>query len=112
MNTALHPVMQQALAPLLMPASAPKRSYKAPSADGLIEFEWSTDCAEKIVCHLEHHAAERGSREVGTGLQLERDYPEQLELISAYLFDVDIFYLLRPEQMAEIETLALRELQS
>jgi len=113
MTATLHPIFQQALAPFLMPAAMPKRTYKAPPAEsGLVVFEWSTDCDEPIVCHLDYSPAERGSREPGTGLQMEPDEPEQITLGAAYLLDVDILYLLCPQQVAEIERLALREMQS
>ena len=46
--------------------------------------------------------AERGSRERGSGLQLEPDYPESVEVLTVIVNNVDISYLLSEKQLQAI----------
>ena len=77
------------------------------SKEGLLAFDY--DCDElnsTLTCWFEYEAAERGSREPLTGLQLEPDYPSTLTLHHVYLpgSNVDIAPVLSFEVVAEIET--------
>lgn len=73
----------------------------------MVEIYWPVNPGLTLTCHLEHEPAERGSRERGTGLQLEQDHPEGLTLHSAWVRDKDVLGLLSDEQVASIEALAL-----
>lgn len=101
----LHPVMAQCLAPFIGEIAAP-----APGR-GQISYTWDSPISEPIECHLDYTPAERGSRERGTGMQLETDWPESVELTAAYLRGVDILPLLSSDQIAQIEQLALNNLE-
>jgi hypothetical protein len=108
---SLHPVFAQALKPWTPApvAAQPAPSYKAPPLPrGMVEFEYSTPLlAEPLTCHLEYEPAERGSREYGTGLQLEPDYPANMTLCAAYLRGIDVFEILSSDMVEEIEVEAL-----
>lgn len=106
---ALHPVMQQALAPFASPPAA----YTTPRRPvGCYEhFYTSRDLSVGLTCHLEYSPAERGAREPGTGLQLEPDSPESMTLLSAYLRGVDIIDVLSGSVMQAIEAEALEQMK-
>ena len=93
----LHPVFQDIVDKFLRPKlTTGQRSYA-----------WSAGLFPPIMCELEYEAAEEGSREQGTGLQLEPDHPAQMTLLTAELNGVDIYSMLSEEQIAEVQTLAL-----
>ena len=85
----LHPVMAAALAPFVKPWPG--------------NFDYTMNGVD-LDCRIDYEAAERGSRESGTGLQLEPDYPATVYLVTAFVGDVDIYELLSDTQRAEIET--------
>lgn len=104
--TTLHPVMRDAISPYLLP-TAPR--YRAPRAGrGQVVHEWHTDCSQPLVCHLDYSPPERGSRE--GGLQMEPDHPAGVELVAAYVRDIDILPLLSNQQRSQIEAAALDDL--
>lgn len=106
----LHPIMAQAIKPWTpTPAAQPAPSFDAPALPrGLVEFTWSTPLlSEPVTCHMEYEPAERGSREYGSGLQLEPDYPASMTLVAAYLRGVDITEILSDDMKEEIEVEAL-----
>lgn len=47
-----------------------------------------------LECEVEYTPAETGSREFGTGLQIEPDYPEDVALLSVKAGDIDILDVL------------------
>lgn len=101
MQHQIHPVSNNQSARATTTTAAPA----CPS--GCIEYEWDADLAEPVVCHLEYEPAERGSREYGTGLQLEPDYDEAVTLTAAYVRGLDISPMLSSTQVEHIESLAL-----
>ena len=79
------------------------------SNEGLVHMSY--DCDELGVvldCWFEYEPAERGSREFGTGLQLEPDYPATWTLYHVYLpgSSVDIASVLLLSLVEEIEVWA------
>lgn len=77
--------------------------------EGLILVQY--DCDELGVvldCWFEYEPAERGSREFGTGIQLEPDYPATWTLYHVYLPDsnVDLAPVLASGLVEEIEVYA------
>jgi len=76
------------------------------SKDGLVAFLYDCDLlGVELVCWFEYEPAERGSREPGTGFQLEPDYPETWTLTHVYLpwSSVDIAPVLAEGLVEEIE---------
>jgi hypothetical protein len=67
--------------------------------------------ASHIECELEYEPAERGAREYGTGLQLEPDYDESIELQSAKVMGIEIGFLLSDDVVKEIEQAALASMK-
>jgi len=63
----------------------------------------------ELDCELEYEPAERGSRERGTGLQMEPDEPENAILITARLNGIDIAELLSDDIIGLIEAKALKQ---
>ena len=63
----------------------------------------------KLECELEYETAERGSRERGTGLQLEPDFHASAILITAKLNGIDIFDLLHDDLVKMIEAKAIEQ---
>lgn len=101
------PHMTQALAPPLW-----RGTGAPPCPAGCIEHvHQSLELDAALVCHLEHHPAERGYREPGTGLALEPDSAERLTLIDAYRRGVPVRDLLGADLVREIEAIALAQLQ-
>lgn len=86
---------------------------KIPDHDDLMDMEWECDeLGITLTCFFEYEPAERGSREAGTGLQLEPDYPETLTLLHAYTPDgLDISPVMRFELITEIEKEAADDLE-
>lgn len=76
---------------------------------GQIEYHWQVLEDEPVICHLDYSAPERGSRERGTGLQMEPDYEADCTLCAAYVGGVDIIEILSQDQCREIERLALAD---
>jgi hypothetical protein len=76
------------------------------SKEGLVAMQYDCDdLGVELTCWFEYEAAERGSREAGTGLQLEPDYPATWTLCHVYLpgSDVDIAPVLLLSLVQEIE---------
>lgn len=76
------------------------------SKEGLVSYEYECDLlGVTLTCWFEYEAAERGSREFGTGLQLEPDYPATWTLMHVYLpgSTVDIAPVLMDGMAEEIE---------
>lgn len=65
----------------------------------------------ELECELHYEPAERGSREIGTGLQLEPDEPAVIYLQSATFNGVDFFELLSDSVVDLIEIWALAEME-
>lgn len=83
----------------------PEIPLKAPACpEGLIRYEWHTDCDVPIVCHLEFEPAE------GDGWELPR-YDESMTLGAAYIRDVNIIGMLTSAQIEYIESSALCDLK-
>ena len=60
---------------------------------------------------IEYEPPQIGSREYGTGLQLEPDYPEDVYVISAKLKGVDVVDILIENILDEIKEYYLEELK-
>lgn len=85
------------------------------SKEGLVCYSYECDdLGVNLECWFEYEPEERGSREVGTGLQLEPDYPATWTLVHAYLpgSDVDIACVLRDEVVTEIEEWVVDQVES
>ena len=79
---------------------------KIPSHPDLKELEFECDeLGVTLTCFFEWEPEVRGAREVGTGLQLEPDYPETFTLVHVYLpgSDVDIAPIMLVGLIDEIE---------
>jgi len=82
---------------------------KIPSHPDLKELEFECDeLGVTLTCFFEWEPEVRGAREVGTGLQLEPDYPETFTLVHVYLpgSDVDIAPVMLLSLIDEIEAWA------
>lgn len=99
---SLHPIFQDIVDQFVSPK--PATGYHC--------YEWDGGLAVPVKCELEYDEAERGSREKGTGLQLERDYPAAMTLLTAEVNGVDIYSLLSASQVAFVEKKALECEQS
>lgn len=78
-------------------------SHTAPRADkGVETFDYYIGDVD-VVCHLDYSPAERGSRERGTGIQLEPDYEARADLLAVYVRDVDVITMLSDDQISDIE---------
>ena len=87
---------------------------KTPVHPDLYELEYECDdLGVTLTCFFEYEPAERGSREYGTGLQLEPDYPETLTLMHVYLpgSNVDIAPVMLLSLIDEIEGWAADEME-
>lgn len=76
------------------------------SKEGLLAYEYECDdLGVTLTCWFEYEPEERGSREVGTGLQMEPDYPATWTLMHVYLpgSEVDISPVMRGGLVEEIE---------
>lgn len=60
-------------------------------------------------CMIDYTPAERGSREYGTGIQLEPDYPEEADVISVSVNNVDITDIIREDIIEEIQEAFLNQ---
>jgi len=81
-------------------------------SEGLVLRHW--ECEElgvDLECWFVYEAEERGSREAGTGLQLEPDYPETWTLCHVYLpgSNLDIAAVMSPRVVEAIEEDAVRD---
>lgn len=65
-----------------------------------IIYTWNTDCSESIECRLDYQRAEKQTHEYP-------GCPASVQLTAAYLRGVDIYHLLSPDQISEIEEKAL-----
>lgn len=116
----LHPTMAQALAPF-----APRktdtvaelmarinllelalRRYKAPVPDlGVYVYEWLHECMdEPLVCHLEYFAPESAT-------DASPSQREGVVLLHAFARGCDVYGLLSPEDIDEIEREALARMK-
>ena len=79
---------------------------------GLNEYEVEVEGVD-LVCYLEYTPDEEGSRD-SHGLSNEPDYPETMELVSAYIrgTDVDIGHLLLQYLVDHITTTALEDFKN
>lgn len=79
---------------------------------GLIEYHCELEGVD-LICHLEYIPEEIGSRD-SRGLPNEPDYPEDMELVSAYIkgTDIDIGHLLLQGLVDHITTTALEEMKN
>lgn len=97
MNANLHPVMQAALAPFVLP---PKRTIRFIP---LTQYFSYTLAGVSLSCEIEWEAAERGTRD-------EPGYPANAVLYSAETEGgTDIVEILSAEQISEIETAFLNQ---
>jgi len=71
-----------------------------------MNYIYKFDCGE-LDCELEYEPECLGSREFGTGLQMEPDEPENAILITAKINGVDISELLSEDIIGLIEAKAL-----
>lgn len=78
---------------------------------GLIEFACELEGVD-LICHLEYIPEEIGSLD-SRGLPNEPDYPEDMELVSAYIkdTDIDIGHLLLQGLVDHITTTALENMK-
>ena len=79
---------------------------------GLVEFECEVEGVD-LVCYLEYTPEELGSRD-SRGLPNEPDYPEDMELVNAYVkgTDIDIGHLLLQSLVDHITTIALEDMKN
>lgn len=79
---------------------------------GLVEFECEVEGVD-LVCYLEYTPEELGSRD-SRGLPNEPDYPEDMELVNAYVkgTDIDIGHLLLQSLVDHITTTALEDMKN
>jgi hypothetical protein len=72
--------------------------------EGLYEYIVTVNGVE-LTCHVECEPEERGSREAGTGLQLEPDYPATLTVCYVYAgSDIDLLGILGDDIVDDITT--------
>lgn len=64
-----------------------------------------------LECEMEYSAPERGSREYGTGIQLEPDIPEDIVVLRAMCGEVDILDVLREDVVEDIIKYYAEELE-
>lgn len=79
--------------------------------EGLVLRHWECeDLGVDLECWFEYTPQELGTRETGTGLQLEPDYPETWTLCHVYLpgSNVDIAAVMAPRLVLAIEEDAVR----
>lgn len=110
--------LRKAIAPFLVPppvahdktvAGFQRCAHAAPRADkGIETFEYYLGDVD-VVCHIDYSPPERGSRERGTGLQMEPDYDERADVLAVYVRDVDIITMLSDDQVGDIETAFLEQ---
>jgi hypothetical protein len=79
---------------------------------GLNEYEVEVEGVD-LVCYLEYTPEELGSRD-SNGLPNEPDYPEDMELVNAYVkgTDIDIGHLLLQGIVDHITTTALEDFKN
>jgi hypothetical protein len=79
---------------------------------GLVEFECEVEGVD-LVCYLEYTPEELGSRD-SRGLPNEPDYPEDMDLVNAYVkgTDIDIGHLLLQSLVDHITTTALEDMKN
>lgn len=91
-----------------------RKLYKAtPSCPkGLVEYECEVE-GVALVCYLEYTPEELGSRD-SRGLPNEPDYPEDMELVNAYVkgTDLDIGHLILQSLVDHITTTALEDMKN
>jgi len=62
-----------------------------------------------LECEIDYLPSEKGSREVGTGLQLDPDYNAVAEVVSVCLEGVDITEIIREDILDEISDTFLNQ---
>lgn len=82
-----------------------KTESKIPDHSDLEELEYECDeLGVTLTCFFEYEPEERGSREFGTGLQLEPDYPATFTLMHVYTPEgLDIAAVMKAGLIDEIE---------
>ena len=83
-----------------------------PCPKGLIEYHCDVEGVD-LVCYLEYTPEELGSRD-SRGLPDEPDYPEDMDLVNAYVkgTDIDIGHLLLQSLVDHITTTALEDMKN
>lgn len=78
---------------------------KIPDHNDLERVEYECDeLGVTLVCYFEYEPEQRGSREFGTGLQLEPDYPATFTLAHVYTPEgLDISAVMKLDLIDEIE---------
>lgn len=105
--SGLHPIFAQALAPFT--SGLTPQHPSAPSCPkGLEVFTYYIGDVE-LTCHMEYEAPCLGSRERGTGLQMEPDYDAGATLCAAYAYGGEVTDLLDDDKRAEIEIAFLEQ---
>ena len=86
---------------------------KVPDHNDLERLEYECDeLGVTLVCYFEYEPEERGSREFGTGLQLEPDYPATFTLMHVYTPEgLDISPVMKTGLIDEIEQWAADEFE-
>ena len=87
---------------------AGQRPITPPCPRGLEQFDYELNGVD-LVCHIEYTAPERGSRERGTGLQMEPDYPACANLWAAYADGVEVTKILSDDFVMVIENAFLEQ---
>ena len=62
-----------------------------------------------LECEIDYLPSEKGSREVGTGLQLDPDYNAVAEVVSVSLNGVDVTDIIREDILDEISDTFLNQ---
>lgn len=99
--SSVHPVMAAALAPFTAGITSVQYPSTPACPKGLETFTYYIGDVE-LTCHLEYTAPDRGSREAGTGLQMEPDYDASADFCAAYVRDVDVSDLLDDQKRNDI----------
>jgi hypothetical protein len=60
-------------------------------------------------CVMDYEPSEKGSRELGTGLQLEPDYDAMVDVLSVSLNGVDVTEIIREDILDEINDTFLNQ---
>ena len=102
----------EAFASLVVMHNRLKIKFTPACPKGLVEFECEVEGVD-LVCYLEYTPEELGSRD-SRGLPNEPDYPEDMELVNAYVkgTDIDIGHLLLQSLVDHITTTALEDMKN
>ena len=110
MNSNLHPVFAQALAPFMprviqAAVGLPNLTTDPSLLKGLVEYQYETDLGIFVDCYLEYEEGFDG----GTGPDSDESYPERITLMYALVNGVDVTELMEDgehKQIIEEEALA------